>query len=74
MIATKLSQVGNSTGLVLPKELLSRLGLAKGDTVYLFESDLGLVLSPYDPKLAKAMEVVEEGERKYRNALHELAK
>jgi putative addiction module antidote len=74
MITLKLTQVGNSTGLVLPKELLAKLGLAKGDKVFVTESQEGLVLSPYDPKMARALEIAEEGERKYRNALKELSK
>jgi putative addiction module antidote len=74
MITLKLSQVGNSTGLVLPKELLSKMGLSRGDSVYVSESAEGLVISPYDPKMAKLLEIAERGEKKYRNALRELAK
>ncbi|MEZ0326367.1 MAG: AbrB/MazE/SpoVT family DNA-binding domain-containing protein [Fimbriimonas sp.] len=74
MVAIKLTQIGNSTGVVLPKETLNRLGLAKGDTVYLSESAEGLVLSAFDPKMARALAISEEGEKKYRNALRELSR
>ncbi|WP_373789483.1 AbrB/MazE/SpoVT family DNA-binding domain-containing protein, partial [Delftia acidovorans] len=48
MTTLKLTQVGNSVGLILPKEILAKLNLGKGDTVYLTEgADRGIKLSPY---------------------------
>lgn len=70
-----LKRIGNSTGFILSKELMARLNLAKGDTLYAtLTPDGGLRLTPYDPKFEKAMEVARRGMKIYRNALAELAK
>jgi len=74
MVQLKVTQVGNSIGLVLPKEALSRLKVAKGDTVYLVETQDGYTMTAFDPEFAEEMELAEETSRKYRNALKELAK
>ena len=70
----KLIAVGNSTGVILPKELLSRLRVAKGDTVYVTETPEGVVLTPYDPSVAAQVEAGRQFMREYRDAFHELAK
>jgi putative addiction module antidote len=70
----KLTQVGNSVGVILPKELLSRLRVAKGDTVYVTETPEGVVLTPYDPSVAAQVEAGRQFMREYRDAFHELAK
>ena len=49
MQALKLTQIGNSVGVILPKEILARLKAEKGDTVFVTESPDGIVLTPYDP-------------------------
>ena len=69
----KITTVGNSAGIILPKELLARLRLGKGDTLYVTELADGVKLSPFDPKLAKQMEVAERIMRKDRNLLRKLA-
>ena len=69
----KITTVGNSAGIILPKELLARLRLAKGDTLFATELPDGIKLSAYDPKLAKQMEVAERIMRKDRNLLRKLA-
>ena len=75
VVALKLRAVGNSVGAVLPKEALSRLNAQAGDTIYLTEApDGGFRLTAGDPEFAKTMALAEEGMRKYRNALRELAK
>jgi len=74
MLHAKLTTVGNSTGLVLPKEALARLKVKKGDTVYLVETQGGYELTPYNPEFAAQMEAAEKGMRAYRHALRELAK
>ena len=74
MVQLKITQVGNSIGLVLPKEALNRLRVAKGDIVYLVESEDGYTMTAYDPEFAEEMLLVEETSRKFRNALKELAK
>jgi putative addiction module antidote len=70
----KLTQVGNSVGVILPKELLARLRIDKGDSIYVTESAEGIVLTPYDPALAAEVEAGREFMQKYRDTFHELAK
>ena len=74
MIKAKVTTVGNSAGLVLPKEVLARLGVEKGDSLFLVETEDGYRMSPYDPEFERQMEVAEQGMRRYRNTLRELAK
>jgi putative addiction module antidote len=71
----QLKKIGNSTGVILPKELLARLNLKTGDNFYAtLTPDGGIRFTPYDPKFEKAMEVARRGMKAYRNALAELAK
>ena len=74
MLALKLNRIGNSVGVVLPKELLSRLKLEQGDTIYLTESPDGYRLTPHDPEFAEQMKVAKAVMKKRRAALRELAK
>jgi len=74
MYALKLTQIGNSVGVVLPKELLARLHVEKGDTVYATESPDGVRLIPFDPAFEKQMEAARKIMKARRNVLHELAK
>ncbi len=74
MAALKLTQIGNSVGVILPKEVLARLKLGKGDTVYVTEAANGVTLTPYDPELAKQVELGREFMREYRDTFHQLAK
>ena len=69
----KLTAIGNSTGVILPKELLARLRLAKGDALYATELPDGIKLTPFDPKLARQMEVAEKVMRKDRSVLRKLS-
>lgn len=70
----KIRKVGNSLGLVLPKEALSHLKVAEGDTVTITESQDGLRVNAGNPEFAKTMAVFESLNRRYRNTLRELAK
>ena len=71
----EIKKIGNSTGLILPKELLAKLNLAQGQWVYATEAaDGGLRLTPYDPTFERGMEIAERAMKTYRNALAELAK
>jgi putative addiction module antidote len=71
----RLKKIGNSTGVLLPKELMARLNISVGDTFYAtLTPDGGIRLTPHDPKFEKAMEVARRGMKIYRNALAELAK
>ncbi|MEO5880996.1 MAG: AbrB/MazE/SpoVT family DNA-binding domain-containing protein, partial [Caldimonas sp.] len=49
MTALKLTQIGNSVGVILPKELLARLKVDKGDVLHVTDSPDGIMLTPYDP-------------------------
>ena len=69
-----LRNMGGSIGATLPKDMVDHLHLQAGDKVFAVETDKGILLTPYDPALSKAIEIVAEGARKYRNALRELAK
>ncbi len=74
MHALKLTQIGNSVGVVLPKEVLARLKLEKGDTVFVTETPEGIALTPYDPSLAEQLELGREFMREFRDTFHALAK
>jgi putative addiction module antidote len=69
----KITTVGNSAGVILPKELLARLRLEKGDELFALETPGGIVLTTYDPELAAQMEVAERIMREDRLVLHKLA-
>ena len=73
MIQAKVRKVGNSLGLILPREVLRVLGVAEGDSLFLIEGPDGYRLSPYDPEFGRQMEAAEEGMKAYRNALRELS-
>jgi putative addiction module antidote len=71
----QIKKVGNSVGLILPKELLARLKLKEGDKLHVVEqTERGMKLSPYDPKHAKAMEIARRSFRKYADTYKALAK
>ena len=74
MPALKLTQIGNSVGVILPKELLARLKLEKGDTVFVTEAANGITLTPYDPALDEQLKLGREFMREYRDTFHQLAK
>ena len=75
MTVLKLTGVGTSTGVVIPKAMLARLNVAKGDVLYAVETpDGGYRLTPYDPAFAEKMERAEDIIKRYRNTLHALAK
>jgi putative addiction module antidote len=69
----KITTIGNSAGVILPKELLARLRMEKGDELHVLETPDGFRLSAFDPKLAAQMEVAEKIMREDRAVLHKLA-
>jgi putative addiction module antidote len=73
-LALKLTQIGNSVGVILPKEALLRLRVEKGDTVFLTESPDGFRITEYDPAFAEQMNLAENIMKQRRNVLRELAK
>jgi putative addiction module antidote len=73
MSVLKVTTVGNSVGVILPKELLERLRVGKGDSLYVIETKQGIELTPYNPELARQMEAAERVMREDRDALRKLA-
>jgi putative addiction module antidote len=74
MTALKITQIGNSLGLILPKEILARLKLEKGDAVFVTDTPDGVAITPYDPGTAEQLALGSEFMREYRNTFRELAK
>jgi putative addiction module antidote len=70
----KIRKVGNSYGVVLPKEALTHLKVGEGDTLTLTEAQDGVRLTAANPEFDKTMATFESLNRRYRNALRELAK
>jgi putative addiction module antidote len=73
-IDLKVRKVGNSLGIVLPKEALVHLKVEEGDTLTLSEAQDGVRLSASNPEFSRTMAVFESLSRRYRNTLRELAK
>jgi putative addiction module antidote len=69
----KIIAIGNSAGIILPKETLARLKVEKGDTVCLSETPYGAHLTPYDDQFMQKLEATERVMRRYRDALRKLA-
>ncbi len=74
MTALKLTQIGNSVGVILPKDVLARLRLEKGDTVFVTDAVNGVTLTPYSPEFEAQMSAARAVMKKRRNVLRELAK
>jgi putative addiction module antidote len=72
-MTVKLTTVGNSTGIILPKELLERLRVQKGDTLHVLETPNGIELTSFDPTFARQMDVAERVMREDRDVLRRLA-
>ena len=70
----KLTQIGNSVGVILPKDALAKLKLQKGESVFLTECADGFILTPYDPALDEELNAGREFMREYRDTFHQLAK
>jgi len=69
----KLTQIGNATGVVLPKEILDKLGVDRGDTLMVIETPYGIVLTPKGPEFGAQMEAAERVIREDRDALRRMA-
>lgn len=75
MAGLKVRKIGNSLGVVLPKEVLARLNVTDGDVLHLTEApDGSMRITPFDPDFDSQMEAARKGMSKYRNTLRELAK
>jgi putative addiction module antidote len=74
MHVLKLTQIGNSVGVILPREMLAKLGIAKGDTIYAVDQPDGVRLTVADPDFAAQMDVARRVMKERRAVLRELAK
>ena len=70
----KLTTVGTSTGTVLPKEMLARLKVKKGDTLFAVETPSGYILTPYDPDIDEQIQLGRDFMNEYRETFRALAK
>lgn len=69
-----LRQAGGSLTVTIPKDMAEHHHMAVGEEAFVVDTDAGVLITPYDPAFAKAMEAFERGAKKYKNALRELAK
>jgi putative addiction module antidote len=69
----KITTVGNSAGIVLPKEILSHMNMQKGDSLYVTKTSDGIHLAPYDDSFATQMSAAREVMREHRDVLRKLA-
>ena len=74
MHTLKLTQIGNSVGVILPKEVLGKLKLEKGDSIFITETPDGYVITPYDPAVEEQLQTGRDFMREYRDTFHQLAK
>lgn len=74
MQKTAVRKVGNSLGITLPKTVIENYHLNEGDELHLIQTEDGIVLTPFNPKFADWANAYERSNKKYRNALHKLAK
>ena len=74
MTALKLTQIGNSVGVILPKDVLARLKVGKGDTLFVTDAANGVVLTPYSAEFEQQMTAARRIMKKRRDVLRELAK
>lgn len=69
----KITTIGNSTGVILPKEILQKLRVEKGDTIFAIETSKGFEITPFDPEVAEQMKFAEQVMREDRDVLRKLA-
>ena len=74
MTTLKLTAIGTSTGAVIPKEMLHRLKVEKGDVLYAIETPEGYLLTPFDPAIDEQLEAGRQFMKQYRDAFKALAK
>ena len=74
MQTLKLTKIGTSTGVVIPKEMLTRLKVQKGDNLFAIETAEGYLLTPYDPTVAEQLKSGREFMKQYRETFKALAK
>jgi putative addiction module antidote len=70
---TKVIAIGNSAGIILPKETLARMNVKKGDTLYITDGAQGIRIAAFDEGFAEQMEAAREVMRENRDVLKKLA-
>ena len=70
----KLTAVGTSTGAIIPKDMLNRLKVKKGDAIFAIETPSGYLLTPYDPKIDEQLKLGRDFMSEYRETFRALAK
>jgi putative addiction module antidote len=74
MTSLKLTRIGTSTGAIIPKEMLARMKVEKGDTLFAIETKEGYLITPYDPAIADQLDAGREFMKEYRETFKALAK
>jgi putative addiction module antidote len=74
MTALKLTSLGTSTGVVIPKEMLARLNVHEGDSLYAIETAEGYLITPYDPSVEEQIKTGEQFMAEYHETFKALAK
>ena len=74
MTVLKLTRIGNSLGVIFPREVLARLKVDKGDRLFVTEATDGILLTPYDPAIEEQLKLGREFMREFRDTFHQLAK
>ena len=74
MIRLKITTIGSSAGVILPKEVLARLKLEKGDQLFIVETKDGYLLTPYDPSVEEQLKAGRDFMKEYRDTFRALAK
>ncbi|WP_036479730.1 AbrB/MazE/SpoVT family DNA-binding domain-containing protein [Myxosarcina sp. GI1] len=70
----KIQKIGNSLGASIPQEILEKMNVGEGDSLYVTQTPDGIYLTPYDPEFKTVMETAKNITNRYRNAMKELAK
>jgi putative addiction module antidote len=73
MATLKLTAVGTSTGVVIPKEMLNRMKVVRGDTLHVVETPDGYLLTPFDPAVSAQVEAGRKFMKEYRDTFKVLA-
>jgi putative addiction module antidote len=74
MLKLKITTIGSSVGVILPKEALARLNVGKGDQVFMVEAKDGYLLTPYNPSVEEQLKIGQDFMKEYRDTFRALAK
>jgi putative addiction module antidote len=74
MLKLKVTTIGSSAGVILPKEALARLKVGKGDQLFMVETQDGYLLTPYNPSVDEQLKIGQDFMKEYRDTFRALAK